>query len=108
MVSPPTSRRAVRPAAARARTVYAEAESRHVQDVQHPLGTCHLLSPSGTLSSMALAPFFQFGVEFNVCGVRSEVPSESDLCGSALFVLGSSVHLGTYAKKVSASKERAV
>ena len=93
MVHPPTSRRAVRPAAARARTVYAEAESRHAQDVQRPFGTCHLLSSSGTLSSMVLASFFQFGVESKLRFSRSESSIKSTLCGSALFVLGAPVYL---------------
>ena len=93
IVCPPTSCRAVCPAAARARAAYAEAESTQTQDVQRPLGTCHLHSSSGTLSSMVLASFFQFGVESKLRFSRSESSIKSTLCGSALFVLGAPVYL---------------
>jgi hypothetical protein len=98
-VQPPMSRRAVRPAATRARAVCAEGEPSQTQDVQRPLGTCTLHSSSGTLSSMALARFFRFGVESKLCCGRSEAPSESNLCGSAVSVLGSPVHLARMPSK---------
>ena len=92
-IPPPMSRRALRPATARARAVRTEAESSQRQDVQCSLGTCHLRLSGSTLSSMALAPLFQFGVESGLrCG-RYGTPSESILCGSASFVHRSSVHL---------------
>ena len=87
------SRRAVRPAAARARAVYAQAESGQTRDVQRPLGTCHRHSSSGTLSSMVRAPFFQSGFKSTLCCSRPEAASKNLLVGSALFVLGSSVRL---------------
>ena len=77
MVQPPTSRRAARPAAARARAVYVEAASSPAQDVQRSPGTCHLHSLSSTLVSMVLAFLFQFGVESRLCCAsvhRSSVP----------------------------------
>jgi hypothetical protein len=93
MVQPPVSRRAVRSAVAHTRAFYAEAESGQSQHIQRRLGACNLRWSSGTLRSMALAPLFQFGVESKLCCGRAEAPSESILCGSALSVLGSSVHL---------------
>ena len=95
----PTSRRAVRPVAARARALYTEEESSQTQYVQCPLGTCHLHPSSGTLSSMALASFLPFGFESKFSCGRSEASIESVLCGSALSVLGSSVHLARIPNK---------